>query len=56
MHKLRKLPVSGSGQEFENDIFVILYTLFKIADIDIFIWLVAKLGFARPKDDNGCTQ
>ena len=38
--------LTGSGQEFQNDIFVILDRLFYIADVNIFVRLVGELRVA----------
>ncbi len=42
--------LTKSGQEFQNDIFIMFNRLFHIVEFNIFVWFVAELWFARAKD------
>jgi len=45
-----KRLLTGSGQEFQNDILVILDRLFYIGDVNVFVRLMGKLRVARAKN------
>ena len=47
------LSIRASGQEVGDDVFEVVNSLFDVADVDVFIWLVAQIRLSGAEDQHG---